>query len=336
MEGDRFPAAILGSVGGVKEVKVNEEGGEDSSKEEASNSAQQSTTSTAPSDPISSPSIATYTPPPHPSLRILRPHQTLPLPGPPYPTAAYLPTTIIPHGNLMHLHLLVNSIPPCAPGSAVLLTTSSQGGPTPETGKLPRTREILARLLAESYELVGSHVDYDGRIVGDAAGVGINGLDIIGGVIGGKGMGRWNTEAPAWGNYGDRWGNDAQGGASEEMYGVTRIIMASGLRDDPFSAFAVAAGKSGGWGHVGNPSTTGAGAGDGGKRGKREHWSQKEEKRRKVAEKRGIEGAEGRWIVRLASRAEAGRLVRSWHMREFWTGIGGPMASKVVMRAEIF
>ena len=56
---------------------------------------------------------------------------------------------------------------------------------------------------------------------------------------------------------------------------------------------------------------------------------------RKAAEKREIVGAEGKWVVRLVSRAEAGRLVRAWHMKEYWTRISGEGAEKVVMRAEI-
>lgn len=61
----------------------------------------------------------------------------------------------------------------------------------------------------------------------------------------------------------------------------------------------------------------------------------RKESGRKAAEKMQIVGTEGKWVVRLVSRAEAGRLVRAWHMREFWTGIGGERAEKVVMRVEI-
>jgi len=89
-------------------------------------------------------------------------------------------------------------------------------------------------------------------------------------------------------------------GVSEERFGVTRFVLTKEEDADPFN---------------------------------RER--KRKESGRKAAEKRQIVGAEGRWIVRLVSRVEAGRLVRAWHMREFWTGIGGDRAEKVVMRAEI-
>ena len=88
-------------------------------------------------------------------------------------------------------------------------------------------------------------------------------------------------------------------GVSEERFGVTRFVLTK-EDADPFN---------------------------------RER--KRKESGRKAAEKRQIVGAEGRWIVRLASRVEAGRLVRAWHMKEFWTGVGGERAEKVVMRAEI-
>jgi len=89
-------------------------------------------------------------------------------------------------------------------------------------------------------------------------------------------------------------------GANEERFGVTRFVMTKEEDAGPFT---------------------------------RER--KRKESGRKAAEKRQIVGAEGKWVVRLVSRVEAGRLVRAWHMREFWTGIGGDRAEKVVMRAEI-
>ena len=172
------------------------------------------------------------------------------------------------------------------------------------------------------------------RGVTDAAGVGgVSGLDVLLGKNWG-GSERWDTERPG-------------AGTSEERYGVTRWRVTP-TGDDPLAAFAGAAG----WGVDTTGSSTwgvGVGGGDGesvsGGRGdsddrtdvitRKKHWLNKQERRRQATEKRGVEGAEGRWVVRLASRAEAARLVRGWHMREFWTGLGGPVAEKVVMRAEV-
>ena len=117
--------------------------------------------------------------------------------------------------------------------------------------------------------------------------------------------------------------------ANEEKFGVVSFRF---LRDSeevfPLSAYTGDTSSSGGGGSdVGSSSQQ--------PRLSKKFWLLKQKQQRLAREKRGIEGAEGRWVVRLASRTEAGRLVRAWHMREFWTGVGGHMAQKVVMRAEV-
>jgi len=230
------------------------------------------------------------------------------------------------------------------------------------TGKLPRTKEILQRLLAEEFELIGAPVipatesqfppldspaqlppspsspappspspppptdqRYEPVQESDAAGVGgVTGMSILReyGLIGQESYsgGLWTTESP-------------RSGANEAKYGVVRFRLMKDSEDDS-AVFPLSA-------YTGESSETDASAthpsssSTGGSRSSKKYWMQKQLQRRKASEKRGMEGAEGRWVVRLASQAEAGRLVRAWHMREFWTGVGGSTAEKVVMRAEI-
>ncbi|KAI5794496.1 hypothetical protein DFH27DRAFT_526901 [Peziza echinospora] len=344
-EGDRYPAAVAAAAAET----TNTTTGTGTSGTTTTSTSPSTSSGSGKSDNLSeddgdgNPQQPMTSPNPYPPQqpRLTRPHQTIPLPGPPWPNSAYLPHTTITHGGLIYLHLLSTSIPPTAPGNAVLLSTSSQGGSTPETGKLPRTREILDRLLAEDYDLIGSHPgDSTRRGMGAGGGGGGGGtrIDFIpsatpvhpstsGSLISHR-IGNINPFTPYRLTPFDT--EPVHVGASEEAYGILRIMLATGSRDDPFVMIANAAAAAGGAAVGGGNAVGGGGAA-----GRRSN-SYKEEKRRRASEKRGVEGAEGRWLVRLASREEAWRLVRSWHMREFWTGRGGVMAEKVVMRAEIF
>lgn len=308
-EADRFPAAVVG--------KLNI-----TSDEESNPPPTEPPQNTTASEDMTQPGPDRFLVPAQKPKRLLRPHQTIPLPHPhPIPSANFLPPAPLLHGSLLYLHFLTSCRPPCPPGSAVLLTTSSQGGPTPSSGKVPRTREILERLMDEDFELLGSIKD-DSSAGGnwqkqeeeeeepDASSIGgSRSLDILSDHLSGYREGRVATES-------------LYSGANEEKYGVTRFVFTKREDEEAEEAFSAV--------HFGSADTGGLS-----KKQLALSKRQRKESGRKAAEKRGIEGAEGRWVVRLSTRTEAARMVRAWHMREFWTGIGGERAAKVVMRAEI-
>ena len=360
MEGDRYPAAVIGKEGATP-TRQNS----NNSSQTAPNFFLSQTTTSSPlfttdknnsttHTGLASP-VTTPTRPCAPPL--LCPHQTVPLPHPvTNPSSTYLPPSPLLHGSLIYLHFLTTSRPPCPPGCAVLLTTSCQGGSTPESGKLPRTREILSRLHEEGFELIGTIVTlpshfpssphssssisttpspslpishaypYDPAPVPepDAAGVGgVSGLDVLG-----------EKDIANYGVYihGGPWITESvQSNANEEKFGVVSFRFSKDSEEVfPLSAYTcdTSSSSSGGGGFDIDSSSQQP-------RFSKKFWQLKQKQRRLAREKRGVEGAEGKWVVRLASRTEAGRLVRAWHMREFWTGVGGYMAQKVVMMAEI-